>query len=218
MGWDKWTKITVFGAFIEIWIFIIGMTVVVAAAKAGNSCSDSDGGNAITVFGTVSGYYKGQPYSYSDSCVNSQTIKEYYCSGKYQTSSQQSCGTDAYVGSNYCLNGDVYRDYIDYYCTGGACSSNTTPILQQDCQYGCTNGVCNQYNDSCSDTDSGYDEFLVQGTVSGYLSGSPYSYTDACVDNVTLSEWTCYGTQAYNIPNYPCAANYTTMCLNGACA
>ncbi len=116
--------------------------ITVQSLPPANSCSDSDGGNVIGVFGTASGYYNGLQYSSNDYCISSGTIKEYYCSGNLESSQQQSCGTDGYAGSNYCLSGNVYRDYKDYYCSDGACSSTTTPTLQQACQYGCANGVC----------------------------------------------------------------------------
>lgn len=213
--WDKWTKITVFAAFFEAWLFIAGTTALVAAApKAQNTCSDSDGGNVITVFGIVSGKYKNKPYSYSDSCVDSGTIKEYYCNGVYQTSSQQSCGTDGYSGSNYCLNGSVYRNWRDNYCASGACGYTDTPTLQQACQYGCINGTCSQPGNSCNDTDGGY-AVTIQGTVSGYQYGYPYSYTDSCNSTVILNEWHCSGTSPSSYQYY-CTMNYTS-CMNGAC-
>ena len=287
MQWDKWTKITVYGAFIQMWIFIIATTAIsVEAARAVNSCSDSDGGIVPGVFGTVSGYYKNKPYSNSDYCVDSGAVLEYYCSGIYKASTQQSCGTDGYTGSNYCMNGDVYRNYLDYFCASGMCASNSTPMLQQDCLYGCVNGTCasppadsctdsdggintavqgstygylnaSYYShtdiclnsvtvreyfcsgnyeqntlqnctygcsggkcntsaaDSCNDTDGGF-MITIQGTASGYMSGTPYSHTDSCMNNWTLSEWYCAGNYAYNMGNYTCAGNYT-VCLNGKC-
>jgi len=98
-----------------------------------DSCSDTDGGNVITLFGTASGYLNNTPYSSNDYCVDSGNIMEYFCSGAYQQSQQQSCGTDGYTGSNYCVSDDVYKDYVDYFCASGECDSTTTPTLQQDC-------------------------------------------------------------------------------------
>lgn len=109
-----------------------------------DSCSDTDGGNVTAVSGTVSGYLAGVPYSSSDYCIGDSSINEYYCSGAYVTNQQASCGTDGYTGSSYCgADGNVYRDYADYLCSAGACSSTTTSYIQQTCQYGCTNGSCN---------------------------------------------------------------------------
>jgi hypothetical protein len=44
-----------------------------------DSCSDSDGGFVIDTLGTVSGYYLGEPYNYTDYCNVNSTLSEYYC-------------------------------------------------------------------------------------------------------------------------------------------
>ncbi len=180
-----------------------------------DSCNDTDGGNVITVFGTTSGYLDGSPYSNDDYCVDVSNIMEYYCSGDYEQSQQQSCGTDGYVGDNYCLNGSVYRDYRDYSCSSGECGYTDTPILQEECDYGCTNGECDPMPDSCDETDSGYDP-LNFGVTYGYLSGMPYAYNDTCNTTTFLVEWYCIGDHAYS-GFTDCATNSTTTCSNGAC-
>ena len=72
--------------------------------------------------------------------------------------------------------------------------------------------------DSCSDTDGGY-VLNIQGTVNGYQNGNSFSYTDVCVDNAKLVEYTCFGggtaPYAYNVSCV--GANYTS-CSSGACA
>jgi hypothetical protein len=98
-----------------------------------DSCDDTDGGNVIDVFGTTSGYYEGSPYSNDDYCVDADDIMEYYCSGDYEQSQQQSCGTDVY-GDPYCAAGnEIYKDLTDYFCGSGACDSDVTPVFQEDC-------------------------------------------------------------------------------------
>lgn len=178
-----------------------------------DSCSDTDGGNVISIFGTTSGYFNNNPYSNDDYCVDAGNIMEYYCSGDYEQSQQQSCGTDGY-GSDYCQNGSVYRDYSDYYCSSGACYYSAIPELVEECYYGCTNGTCDPMPDSCSDTDGGwYPDFF--GTVSGYLNEQPYSNDDYCVSNTTLKEYYCIGDYSYNW-NFDCIGNFTA-CVNDAC-
>jgi hypothetical protein len=179
------------------------------------SCSDTDGGNYPLVYGTVSGYYNKVWYSYSDYCVNAGNIMEYYCNGVYRTSQQQSCGTDGYVGSNYCSSEDVYKDWRDYACASGACGYTDTPTIQQDCVSGqyCSAGAC-YWNNTCSDTDGGF-VWVVQGTTSGYYNGNPYSNTDYCVNPYAVLEYYCAsGIQYANTFN--CTGNYTG-CSNGAC-
>ncbi|MBN2101975.1 MAG: hypothetical protein JW716_03840 [Candidatus Aenigmarchaeota archaeon] len=142
-----------------------GETCATCVADCGpcDSCSDTDGGITITTFGTTSGYYGGSSYSNDDYCVDSGNVMEYYCSGDYEQSSQQSCGTDGY-GGLYCAAGDeVYKDYTDYFCASGKCDSDVTPVFQEDCDdndayganyclnntvfrdysnYYCSNGAC----------------------------------------------------------------------------
>lgn len=178
-----------------------------------DSCSDTDGGNYPFVFGTTSGYYNGEQYSSDDYCVDSANIMEYYCSGDYEQSQQQGCGTDGYVGDNYCLNESVYKDYRDYFCSSGECDYTDTPTLQEECEYGCTNGTCNPMPDSCSDTDGGF-VINVTGAVYGYDEGSPYNYTDFCNSTSMLIEYYCSGPQ-WTFTNWWCT-NQTT-CQNGAC-
>jgi hypothetical protein len=67
-----------------------------------DSCSDTDGGFYIFVQGTVSGDSGGEPYSYTDYCVDSLILKEYYCSGASPTSWDISCESNS---STTCLNG-----------------------------------------------------------------------------------------------------------------
>ncbi|UCC91878.1 MAG: hypothetical protein JSV39_01235 [Candidatus Aenigmatarchaeota archaeon] len=190
--------------------------VCVADCGHCDSCSDTDGGNVITVFGTTSGYLNETNYSHDDYCVDSGSIMEYYCVGDYEQSQQQSCGTDGYVGSNYCLNDSVYRDWRDYFCSSGECDYTDTPLLIEECEWGCTSGTCDPPPDSCSDTDGGY-VVTVQGTASGYSGGYPYNLTDECLINATwmLLEYYCVGDYCNN-DFYDCTINFTT-CSNGAC-
>lgn len=253
-------KIVIISAILAIFtLATIQATSAAARGAIKYSCSDTDGGNVITTFGTVSGYFNKVWYSNSDYCVDAGNIMEYYCSGNYKQNSQQSCGTDfygsaycsanlvykdytdyycmsgecdnsvtptlqencdsydGYVGSNYCMSGDVYKDYKDYYCSSGACSYTTTPTLQQDCVDGqyCSGGAC-YWNNTCSDSDGGYDMWT-QGTASGYYTGQPYSYTDFCNSTTLLIEYICSGTTATWYPFDCSLTNTTTACSNGAC-
>jgi hypothetical protein len=151
-----------------------------------------------------------------------EDYKDYFCkSGACgQTSTPQfvqDCSLmSGYVGSNYCMGGSVYKDYKNYYCNSGACTYSTTQTLQQACQFGCTNGVCNPAANSCADSDNGYAP-LIQGTVSGIMSGYPYSQTDFCMDSTKLVEYVCLSpTSGYMPYNITCTGNYTG-CGNGAC-
>ncbi|MFH0974064.1 MAG: hypothetical protein V1817_04745 [Candidatus Micrarchaeota archaeon] len=66
---------------------------------------------------------------------------------------------------------------------------------------------------SCNDTDGGQNYF-VRGTVSGYLNGLKYSYTDYCLSKQTLLEYSCKGSIRSQSVNYSCSSG----CVNGACS
>lgn len=179
-----------------------------------DSCFDTDYNN-IYSNGTVSGYYNNVPYSDNDYCVDASNVMEYLCAGASEQSSQQSCGTDGYIGGNFCQGGDVYRNYTDYSCGSGACSSNTSAILQADCVTGqyCSSGEC-LWSDSCSDSDGGFVPGSF-GSVSGYYSQNYYEYAEFCLDSENVLEYYCSGSQAYNY-SYFCTGNYTG-CSGGRC-
>lgn len=67
-----------------------------------NSCTDSDGGFNTIVKGTVSGQQNGAPYSFTDYCVGSTSIHEYYCVGGAPNGFDQVCQGNT---TNICSNG-----------------------------------------------------------------------------------------------------------------
>ncbi len=73
---------------------------------------------------------------------------------------------------------------------------------------------------NCSETDGGYN-IALQGTTSGFRNYQYYSYTDYCLDNVTLVEFYCSFNRAYNSTAgciyYTNSTNSTGFCINGAC-
>jgi hypothetical protein len=69
------------------------------------------------------------------------------------------------------------------------------------------------YN-SCSDTDGS--NYYVQGTVSGTVSGYPFSYSDFCGTSQLLFEYYCSGRNMYTA-NVTCSWLNSTGCVNGAC-
>jgi hypothetical protein len=69
-----------------------------------DSCSDTDYGFNVYLFGEVSGYSSGSPYLFSDYCSDSVTLFEYYCSGSQWQVDTFEC-TGNYTG---CMNGTCY--------------------------------------------------------------------------------------------------------------
>ena len=64
-----------------------------------------------------------------------------------ECTSNADCGTDGYINGDYCYEGDVYRDYRTYTCNNPGtqdayCSHEDTGVKQEDCDYGCEDGVC----------------------------------------------------------------------------
>ena len=106
-----------------------------------DSCVDTDGNN-INTQGTVSGFSNGTQYVDTDFCISSNSVNEYTCNGVIPQSVNLSCGTDGFVGDNYCLNDNVVRNYTAHFCSVGTCDSTISPVLINNCSFGCTNGVC----------------------------------------------------------------------------
>ena len=221
---NKKAKISLISAFILVGVLLVAVAFAMPANNGQarkNSCSDTDGGIVPNIVGTTSGYYNRLLYSNTDYCIDASNVVENYCSGTQSASQQLSCGTDSYVGSNYCSGGNVYRNYVDYYCGSGACGSSTSVVLQQSCSNGCTNGVCDPpaHADSCTDTDGGV-VLTVNGTTYGYNGGSFYSFTDMCSSSTVVLENYCGGSgNNYRSYSYYSCGNSTnaTTCINGAC-
>ncbi len=93
-----------------------------------NDCDDS---NAYTI----------------DSCINPGKVNSYCKNEEIDCLVDSDCGQEGYIGNNYCIGGDVYRDYKEFDCnnpggSGSSCSDSTSPKLIEDCDYGCNNGEC----------------------------------------------------------------------------
>ena len=52
------------------------------------------------------------------------------------------CGIDGFIGSNFCLNNNVYGLFLNFTCSNNQCSYSASNLLIDDCLYGCSNGVC----------------------------------------------------------------------------
>ena len=76
-----------------------------------NTCSDTDGGDAPLVQGTVSGSYQNVEYNNTDACFTGTMLTEYICMGKLNTYITVNCATgnnatgSNATGTNSCSNG-----------------------------------------------------------------------------------------------------------------
>lgn len=136
------------------------------------NCVDSDGGiNSIkaSVQGTVLGTKAGAPYSYTDYCLTSNILKEYYCDGAVNSpfSVDVSCSASGGNGidSSVCINGACTQpsscgngiiesgEECDDGNTisGDGCSSYCTK--EQTCINQCGDGICQSivcYGPTCA--------------------------------------------------------------------
>jgi len=177
-----------------------------------DSCSDTDGGDLPLIFGTTSGFFNESPFSTDDYCVDTSNIMEYYCTGDYEQSSQQSCGTDG-NGADYCISDSVYQNFTDYFCGSGACDSNTTPIFQEDCNdndgygadycinssiykdyndYFCSGGSCDfgatpEFVEDCDASDGYGADYCLSGNV--YKDYNDYFCSGGSCDFSATPEW-----------------------------
>ncbi len=65
------------------------------------------------------------------------------CDGQpVSCTNDEDCGTDGFVGNNFCLGNDVGRKYKIYSCDGSSCSSTEEDRVFQTCATGCAGGEC----------------------------------------------------------------------------
>ncbi len=96
-----------------------------------SSCSNSDSNNKKQECG-------------AEGCSNNQCN-----TGTVVCSSNAECGTNGYVGSVFCSDGDIYQAYRTYTSSNpgtisSSCSNSDSYQLKEDCgTNGCSSGVCN---------------------------------------------------------------------------
>ncbi|MEK6831038.1 MAG: hypothetical protein AABX77_03335, partial [Nanoarchaeota archaeon] len=73
--------------------------------------------------------------------------------------SDSDCGTDGFIGENFCRQNNVYRNFRTFTCNNpgesdSSCSSNVEARLRDECneQSVCTNGRCEPEQEVCYDT------------------------------------------------------------------
>lgn len=113
-------------------------------------------------------------------------------------------------------DGDGLVDSADGGCSG-ATDNDESNCGDGVCEGTESSSTCTQdcgYPDSCTDTDLG--DMFTYGITSGYNNNVPFSVEDVCLDNMTLLEFGCGGTQLYNFTT-GCQTNFSTSCYQGAC-
>ncbi|MBD3398023.1 hypothetical protein GF412_02510 [Candidatus Micrarchaeota archaeon] len=177
-----------------------------------STCYDSDGGKDTSKTGTVS--YGNEEYT--DSCIDGETVKEYYC-GEGALHEEIGCGpaeecingrcvgvaqcSDSDGGINEFIKGTAtygsatyadsclsYNVVYEYYCKGGELAHE-----QVVCPEGmdCENGYCVEGPErECRETDGGKDRYE-EGTITYWVGDTQYSETDKCYDQDSVLETWC---------------------------
>lgn len=192
-------------------------------AEAEHYCSDSDGGKAYNVKGTVNS----DAGSFSDSCSSSMLV-EYYCDGLAGKLQKKACpagcsegacveeavplcsdsdGDDAFVKGSVvshlgeqltdsCMGDDSVMEYF--------CLNNQVSRKAVGCGIACDDGACIE---ECIDSD-GKDT-----STAGVVKTPVESLVDGCVDDNSVLEFTCENGAAMK-SQVPCADG---KCRDGVC-
>ncbi|MBI5227609.1 hypothetical protein HY988_03410 [Candidatus Micrarchaeota archaeon] len=174
--------------------------------------------------------------SSDDYCINSQTVKEFYCSGTYEKNNNVDCprgyeckngacvgnpcydsdnGNDIYTRGTASRGGTYSTDYctggssgIEYYCAYDQIYSNSFTCPQGD---NCNDGRCTYQGGWCSDSDGG-DNINSPGSVSKGAN----SYSDSCSNSKSGTEYYCSGNDVSSY-SFSCAFGYSCIGSPGYC-
>jgi hypothetical protein len=204
-------------------------------------CGDSDGGLALTVYGQTKGANIGFGTWINDSCKDSRTLYEGFCSGSYVNRTEVACPSFA----PFCTNGQCVASCTDSdggnvtYVKGsivgvnagfGTSAADSCASVGTLYEYYCDGTALKRYSFTCAgripacsdgrcvacaDTDSGLN-YVVQGTTKGGLGAFGNYVTDSCKDSKTLYEYYCGGGSYVNRTEVACPVA-TPNCLNGIC-
>jgi mannan endo-1,4-beta-mannosidase len=172
---------------------------------------------------TYACYNPGTTYSYcsnttdfqlieicEDDCADGQCITVFEC---YEDSD---CGTNTWINSPYCQDGDIWQVHRIYTCYNPGTPSSYCNFAEQDelkesCSYGCFNGVCLNPPITCSDnSDCGTDGLI----------GNPY-----CSDGDSWQSYRAYTCNNAGAENAHCSYEDTAQlveecggnCIDGNC-
>jgi len=163
------------------------------------------GGTPSAYCSTETGQYLKQ--NCSDTCSDGQCVT-------IACSSNSDCGTDGWVGSASCSNGNVWQDWKTYTCSNpgtasASCGQSSQSRLKQNCPDICSNGQC--VNSACnSNSDCGTDGWVGSASCSnGNVWQDWKTYT--CSNPGTASASCGQSSQSRLKQNCP------DICSNGQC-
>jgi|GEM_PF-1322077 len=210
---------------------------VEVTGDATEACTDTEPTPSVYSSGTVSVTDATGAMTYSDICIDVNTVKEYSCDGTSLSTEDIACpggytcldGACHAMGACYdsdgggdgerYVEGTVFSDYGSYsdYCSSGSLLVEYSCVLDSRVQenincigaYVCRNGAC-VVEDGCHDSDDGID-YYEQGTVE---SGGD-DETDYCTDSNTVREYYCGSANEISSVTFDCPSDYS--CIRGRC-
>ncbi|MBU0591208.1 MAG: hypothetical protein ABIJ10_01430 [Candidatus Micrarchaeota archaeon] len=201
------------------------------------TCTDNEASQSMYSSGTTTVTTSSGSNSYTDSCSDASTVREYSCDDnnlktEYLTcSAGYTCADGVCYSSTGCYDtdgegtaarysrGTVYYNYESYvdYCSSDslvveyACSGSLVSHSTMSCSsgYECRSGRCVSINE-CDDSDGGMD-YYEQGTAE-YGTDDMEDY---CVDENTVREYYCAADDDIDSTTFDCPAGYE--CSGGEC-
>jgi len=144
-----------------------------------------------------------------DSCVNPGSSNSYCSYDDVVCINDNDCGIDGFVGNNFCLSENVFRDYKEFDClnpgsASSSCSQNVEQRLVEECADTCVAGACVDitcYNDlDCDDGNSGTSDSCVNpGQTNSYCTHGDIDcfLNSDCGSNQYVSNNYCSGNNVY---------------------
>jgi cysteine-rich repeat protein len=150
-------------------------------------------------------------------CANGQCLQ-------VQCSQDSDCGTDGFVGNNYCSTKTIVRNFTEFTCNNAGtaqsyCSNSTTKKTVQQCDDSCTNATCINFachnNSDCNDNNPlTFDECTNPSTIASECHNNPIncaSNPDCGFTGFTGSEFCLSDNVVKNFQNATCINPGTTQ-------